>query len=170
MEGSAAAPTAGLHLTPELIASLQAKGVAWATVLLHVGLDTFRPIVEEDVRAHHIHTEWVEVGAEVVEAVRATRAQGGRVVAVGTTTVRAIEHASASGELRPYQGNADLFIVPGYQFRTVDALMTNFHLPKSSLLLLVSALAGRERILQAYAEAVRLQYRFFSFGDAMLIV
>jgi S-adenosylmethionine:tRNA ribosyltransferase-isomerase len=170
VEGSAAAPTAGLHLTTELLIRLQAQGVGWATVLLHVGLDTFRPITEEDVRAHHIHTEWIEVDKETVEAVRATRARGGRVVAVGTTTVRALEHAAADGELRPYRGNADLFITPGYRYRSVDALMTNFHLPKSSLLLLVSALAGRERILRAYAEAVRLRYRFFSFGDAMLIL
>jgi S-adenosylmethionine:tRNA ribosyltransferase-isomerase len=170
VDGSAAAPTAGLHFTPELIERLQARGVQWASVVLHVGLDTFRPISDNDLRRHHIHTEWVEVPAETVEAVSRTRQRGGRVVAVGTTTVRALEHAAADGELHTFRGPADLFILPGYRFRVIDALLTNFHLPRSSLLLLVSALAGRERILRAYQEAIERRYRFFSFGDAMLIL
>jgi S-adenosylmethionine:tRNA ribosyltransferase-isomerase len=169
VEGSAAAPTAGLHLTHALLNRLERKGVAIASVLLHVGLDTFKPMRSEDVRQHHIHTEWIEVDARVVAQVRQARERQGRVVAVGTTTVRALEHAAATGELRLYQGPADLFIYPGYRFRVVDAMLTNFHLPKSSLLLLVSAFAGRDRILAAYADAVRRRYRFFSFGDAMLI-
>lgn len=170
VDGSAAAPTAGLHFSPELIARLRAAGVGWATVVLHVGLDTFRHVDEPDVRDHHIHTEWIEVGADVVEQVRETKAHGGRVVAVGTTSVRALEHAAADGQLQPYTGPADLYIVPGFRFHVVDALLTNFHLPRTSLLLLIAALAGRERILAAYHEAIRLRYRFFSFGDAMLIV
>jgi len=168
--GSAAAPTAGLHFTPDLIGKLQSIGVEWATVTLHIGLDTFRPMTDEDIRNHHIHTEWIEVPDDTVDAVARTKARGGRVFAVGTTSVRALEHASQDGALRPYQGPADLFITPGYCFRTVDAMLTNFHLPRSSLLLLVSAFAGRERVLDAYAEAVRQQYRFFSFGDAMLLL
>jgi S-adenosylmethionine:tRNA ribosyltransferase-isomerase len=168
-DGSAAAPTAGLHFTPELIEQLQAQGIGWATVTLHVGLDTFRHVDAEDVRQHHIHTEWIQVGADVVEQVRNTKRSGGRVLAVGTTSVRALEHAAADGELIPYEGPADLFIVPGYSFRVVDALLTNFHLPRTSLLLLVAALIGRERMFAAYEEAIRERYRFFSFGDAMLI-
>jgi S-adenosylmethionine:tRNA ribosyltransferase-isomerase len=168
-EGSAAAPTAGLHLTHVLLGRLQATGVELASVLLHVGLDTFKPMRSEDIRQHHIHTEWIEVDERVVAQVRRTRERKGRVVAVGTTTVRALEHAAASGELRPYRGPADLFIYPGYRFRVVDAMLTNFHLPKSSLLLLVSAFAGRDTMLAAYADAVRRRYQFFSFGDAMFI-
>ena len=168
-EGSAAAPTAGLHFTPELIERLRATGVGWATVVLHVGLDTFKPITDEDVRHHRIHSEWMEVGHDVVDEVEAARRRGGRVFAVGTTTVRALEHAARDGELRPYRGPADLFITPGHEFRVVDAVLTNFHMPRSSLLLLVSAFAGRERILRAYEEAIGLRYRFLSFGDAMLI-
>jgi S-adenosylmethionine:tRNA ribosyltransferase-isomerase len=170
VDGSAAAPTAGLHFTPELLTRLQSCGVGWATVLLHVGLDTFRHVTEADVRRHHIHTEWVEVAADAVQQVQATAEAGKRTVAVGTTSVRALEQAAASGRLAPFYGSADLYIVPGYRFRAVDALLTNFHLPRTSLLLLVSALAGRERILAAYEEAIRLRYRFFSFGDAMLII
>lgn len=169
VEGSAAAPTAGLHFTLRLKERLVEMGVGWQSVVLHVGLDTFKPVAEEDVREHRIHTEWVEVDESVVAAIGETRKRGGRVLAVGTTTVRALEHAAASGSLEPYQGPADLFITPGYQFRAVDLLLTNFHLPHSTLLLLVSALAGREALLSAYAEAVRLRYRFLSFGDAMLI-
>lgn len=169
VEGSAAAPTAGLHLTQALLERIRARGVAIASVVLHVGLDTFQPIRTQDVRQHRIHTEWIEVDERVVTEVQRAQERGGRVVAVGTTTVRALEHAASSGTLDPYRGPADLFIYPGYRFRVVDALLTNFHLPKSSLLLLVSAFAGRRTILEAYANAVRRRYRFFSFGDAMFI-
>lgn len=170
VEGSAAAPTAGLHFTPDLLDRLADGGVGWSRVLLHVGLDTFRHVSGEDVRRHPIHTEWIEVPRETVDHVKAARERGGRVVAVGTTSVRALEHAAAPGRLETYAGPANLFITPGYRFRVVDALLTNFHLPRTSLLLLVSALAGRERIMAAYEEAIRLRYRFFSFGDAMLII
>ncbi|HZT07855.1 MAG TPA: tRNA preQ1(34) S-adenosylmethionine ribosyltransferase-isomerase QueA [Chloroflexota bacterium] len=169
VEGSSAAPTAGLHFTPSLIEQVKSRGAHWAMITLHIGLDTFKPIAVEDLRQHHIHTEWIDVPADTVELVDRARREGGRVVAVGTTTVRALEHAAASGDLRPCQGWADLFITPGYRFRSVDVMLTNFHLPKSSLLLLVSAFAGRERILSAYREAVAERYRFYSFGDAMLI-
>jgi S-adenosylmethionine:tRNA ribosyltransferase-isomerase len=169
VEGSAAAPTAGLHLTRSLLERLRAKGIEVASVLLHVGLDTFKPVRSEDVRQHHIHTEWIEVDGRVAEQVQRARKRNGRVIAVGTTTVRALEHAAAGGALQPYRGPADLFIYPGYRFRVVDAMLTNFHLPKSSLLLLVSAFAGRNNILTAYADAVQRRYRFFSFGDAMFI-
>lgn len=169
-EGSAAAPTAGLHFTAELLDRLRAAGVSWATVVLHVGLDTFKPMADEDVRQHRIHTEWIEVDDAVVAAVEAAHGRGDRVVAVGTTTVRALEHAARDGGLRPYGGPADLFITPGYAFQVVDTLLTNFHMPRSSLLLLVAAFAGRERILHAYEEALRGLYRFLSFGDAMLIM
>jgi S-adenosylmethionine:tRNA ribosyltransferase-isomerase len=168
-EGSAAAPTAGLHFTPELVDRVRAAGVGWTTLVLHVGLDTFKPMTDEDIQHHRIHTEWIEVDGEVVRAVEETHDRGGRVLAVGTTTVRALEHAAREGVLRPYRGPADLFITPGYEFRVVDLLLTNFHMPHSSLLLLVSAFAGRESILNAYAEALRLRYRFLSFGDAMLM-
>jgi S-adenosylmethionine:tRNA ribosyltransferase-isomerase len=169
-EGSAAAPTAGLHFTPELLGRLREAGIGWSTVVLHVGLDTFRPMADEDVERHHIHSEWIEVTEEVVDAIHETKQRGRRVVAVGTTTVRALEHAVHNGRLRAYRGAADLFITPGFQFQVVDTLMTNFHMPRSSLLLLVSAYAGRERILAAYEEAIRLRYRLLSFGDAMLIL
>ncbi|MBM2810423.1 MAG: S-adenosylmethionine:tRNA ribosyltransferase-isomerase [Chloroflexi bacterium] len=171
VEGSAAAPTAGLHFTSELIARLRSLGVGWTSVVLHVGLDTFKPVTTESIRDHHIHTEWIEVADDVVEAVATTRASGGRVIAVGTTTVRALEHAAAAtGEIRPFNGFADLFITPGYRYRVADTMLTNFHLPRSSLLLLVSAFAGRLQILDSYAEAIRMRYRFFSFGDAMLVL
>jgi S-adenosylmethionine:tRNA ribosyltransferase-isomerase len=126
-------------------------------------------MAEEDIRGHHIHTEWIEVPQETVDAAQRAKDRDGRVIAIGTTSVRALEHASQEGELRAYQGSADLFITPGYEFRTIDAMLTNFHLPRSSLMLLVSAFASRDQILQAYAEAVRRRYRFFSFGDAMFI-
>lgn len=167
--GSAAAPTAGFHFTPQLIGALQARGVEWTTVLLHIGLDTFKPVVEQDVRNHQIHTEWVEVSSETVAAVEATRARGCRVVAVGTSSVRALEYAARDRRLKPYRGPVDLFIVPGYEFRVVDVLMTNFHMPRTTVLLLVSAFAGRDRVLAAYEEAKEERYRFLSFGDAMLI-
>jgi S-adenosylmethionine:tRNA ribosyltransferase-isomerase len=166
-EGSAAAPTAGLHFTRELLDRLSAAGVRLATIVLHVGLDTFRPITEADPRAHHIHREWYEVPAEARASIESARARGGRVVAVGTTVVRTLETWAATGVT---EGWSDLFILPGHHFAMVDALVTNFHLPRSSLLMLVSAFAGRERILSAYADAISRQYRFYSFGDAMFIV
>lgn len=172
--GSAAAPTAGLHFTPGLLSSLQAGGGALATVTLHVGLDTFRPVKSHDLRAHEIHRETCTVPADTARAIAETRARGGRVVAVGTTTVRSLETAAwatAPGEaVTAWSGETSLFIVPGYRFRSVDAMVTNFHLPRSTLLALVSAFAGRERILAAYEAAIRERYRFFSFGDAMLIL
>ena len=172
--GSAAAPTAGLHFTPELMARLEAMGVQFARVTLHVGLDTFAPVTEDDPVEHKIHTEWCELDETTAAQINQTRDTGGRVIAVGTTSVRTLESA-ARGEppevnIEPYMGPTDLFILPGYQFRVVDALITNFHLPKSTLLMLVSAFAGRERILAAYEEAIHKEYRFYSFGDAMLIL
>lgn len=166
-EGSAAAPTAGLHLTSELIQRLRERGISFATVVLHVGLDTFRPITEADPRAHHIHQEWFTVPRATAEQLALTRERGGRVVAIGTTVVRTLETWAANGQT---EGWTDLFILPGHTFKAVDVLLTNFHLPKSSLLILVSAFAGRGRVLSAYAEAKRLAYRFYSFGDAMLVL
>lgn len=170
--GSAAAPTAGLHFTPELIADLAACGIDWSTVTLHIGLDTFRPVETEAIADHQIHREWAVLDAATAEAIRTTRRAGGRAVAVGTTSVRVLETAARQpdGELQPFAGWTDLFITPGFAFRAVDALVTNFHLPRSSLLMLVAAFAGKDRIDRAYAEAIREGYRFYSFGDAMLIV
>lgn len=168
--GSAAAPTAGLHFTPELLKRLQENGIEQAFVTLHVGVGTFRPVEVEDVKTHQMHGEWIEVPSATVEQIRATRSRGGRIIAVGTTTVRALEGASASGELQPFCGKTNLFIYPGYQWRVVDGLITNFHLPRSSLMMLVSAAIGRERLLALYQEAIAQQYRFYSFGDAMLIL
>ncbi len=170
-QGSAAAPTAGLHFTPELLASLQTRGVRLAYVTLHVGLDTFRPVEVADLRQHHIHSEAIALDAVTAEAINATRATGGRVVAIGTTTTRTIESVAARGvPLEPFAGHTSLFIVPGFTFRVTDALITNFHLPRSTLLAMISAFAGRERVLAAYQAAIAEKYRFFSFGDAMLIV
>jgi S-adenosylmethionine:tRNA ribosyltransferase-isomerase len=170
-EGSAAAPTAGLHFTPELLAALEARGVARASVTLHVGLGTFRPVTAERPEDHTLHAEWCEIGAEAAEAVRAARRRGGRVVAVGTTAVRTLESRAADGgAVAAGNGWTDLYILPGRRFRVVDALFTNFHLPRSTLLMLVAAFGGRETVLAAYAQAVRAGYRFFSFGDAMLIL
>jgi S-adenosylmethionine:tRNA ribosyltransferase-isomerase len=169
--GSVAAPTAGLHLTPELLAAAQARGVGWATVLLHIGLDTFRPVSEERAEEHHIHTEHGSVSERVAEAVNAARGLGKRVVAVGTTTVRVLETAaSPEGVVHPWQGNTNLYIMPGYRFRAVDALVTNFHLPRSTLLMLVAAFAGLDLAREAYRQAIAQRYRFYSFGDAMLIL
>lgn len=171
--GSVAAPTAGLHFTPELMQRLSDKGIHIAEVTLHVGLDTFAPVEEDDPSQHAIHKEWCELMPATVEAIHRTRQSGGRVVAVGTTSVRTLESAGGGeqpGEVKPYRGDTNLFILPGFQFRVVDAMVTNFHLPRSTLLMLVSAFAGRERILSAYEEAVRRGYRFYSFGDAMLIL
>jgi S-adenosylmethionine:tRNA ribosyltransferase-isomerase len=172
--GSAAAPTAGLHFTPELIEKLKRQGVGFAYLTLHVGLDTFAPVTEEDPGEHIIHTEWCELGVETAEQINRTRRAGGRITAVGTTSVRTLESAAAGAKggdiVTPFSGPTSLFILPGYQFKVVDAMVTNFHLPKSTLLMLVSAFAGRERMLAVYREAIRLEYRFYSFGDAMLIV
>lgn len=167
--GAVAAPTAGLHFTDDILARAQAKGVETAFVTLHVGAGTFQPVRVENIQDHHMHAEYLEVDQAVCDAVNATRARGGRVVAVGTTSVRSLETASQSGAIEPYTGESDIFIYPGYRFHSVDLLLTNFHLPESTLIMLVSALAGRERVLAAYAEAVEQRYRFFSYGDAMLV-
>ncbi|MEJ2757629.1 MAG: tRNA preQ1(34) S-adenosylmethionine ribosyltransferase-isomerase QueA [Anaerolineales bacterium] len=172
--GSAAAPTAGLHFTPKLIASLKEMGIGMAEVTLHVGLDTFAPVTEEDVTEHHIHTEWCQLSAETANQINRTRAVGGKIVAVGTTSVRTLETAAlyspVHGPIQAFEGNTDLYILPGFQFRMVDAMVTNFHLPKSTLLMLVSAFSDLETILQAYQTAIERKYRFYSFGDAMLIL
>ena len=169
--GAVAAPTAGLHLSDDLLKALKLKGVKQVCVTLHVGLGTFRPLEVEDLTNLKLHSEWVEVGDQVVEAVKNCRSRGGRVIAVGTTSVRALEGAFSlgGGSLKPFKGQVELVIKPGYRFGVVDGLLTNFHLPKSSLLLLVSALIGRKRLLALYAEAIERQYRFFSYGDAMWI-
>lgn len=169
-EGSAAAPTAGLHFTKELLARLEEKGVRLAYVTLHVGLGTFRPVKEENVLEHHMHTEHYQVSRETADLINGTKARGGRIVCVGTTSCRTLESAADDqGVVRSGSGDTDIFIYPGYRFRVLDALITNFHLPESTLIMLVSALAGREHVLAAYEEAVRERYRFFSFGDAMLV-
>lgn len=169
--GSAAAPTAGLHFTPRLLQALQDKGVEIAYILLHVGLGTFRPVKEEIIEKHRMHAEYYAISAETARAINTARSRGGRVVAVGTTVVRALETvATPEGQICPREGFTDIFIYPGYRFKAVDCLITNFHLPRSTLLMLVSAFAGRERILEAYRVAVHERYRFFSFGDAMLIL
>jgi len=168
--GAVAAPTAGLHFDQPLLDALRAKGVEFGYVTLHVGAGTFQPVRSESVEDHVMHREWLNVGAELIEQIRATRARGGRVIAVGTTVVRALEAARDGGELKPFAGETRIFIVPGYKIESVDALITNFHLPESTLLMLVSALAGRELILDAYKHAVEQRYRFFSYGDAMLIL
>ena len=169
-EGSAAAPTAGLHFTPELLDRIREKGVDVVPVLLHVGLGTFRPVKTENVEEHEMHSEYFEVTAEAAARINAARERGRRVVAVGTTSVRTLESAAENGVLLPRRGETSIFIKPGYRFQMVDALITNFHLPGSTLVMLVSALYDREKILAAYEEAVRDGYRFFSFGDAMLIL
>lgn len=172
--GSAAAPTAGLHFTPRLLQRLQDRGVDIIQVTLHIGLDTFAPVREEDIEDHPIHTEWCQVSEAVSEALNAVRARGGRIIAVGTTVVRTLESAARTARpgdtVAPFEGSTDLFIVPGHQFRAIDALITNFHLPRSTLLMLVCAFVGRERILAAYRRAIDKGYRFYSFGDAMLIL
>lgn len=169
-EGSAAAPTAGLHFTTELLQEIERMGVQIAYVTLHVGLGTFRPVKEENVLEHHMHSEYYEVSAEVAEKINRTKAEGKRVICVGTTSARTIESAAdENGHLVACSGNTEIFIYPGYRFRVLDCLLTNFHLPESTLIMLVSALAGREKVLSAYEEAVREKYRFFSFGDAMFI-
>ena len=184
--GSAAAPTAGLHFTPRLLEELQVKGVKIAYVTLHVGLDTFAPVNEENPEEHKIHSEWCELPQATADLINQTKKSGGRVIAVGTTSVRTLESAanvgrdgrerrpygrqSPMGDIPPYEGSTSLFILPGYQFKIVDAMITNFHLPKSSLIMLVSAFAGREKILETYETGINEGYRFYSFGDAMLIL
>lgn len=168
-DGAVAAPTAGLHFSEPFLAECRAAGVEIGFVTLHVGAGTFQPVRVENILEHRMHAEWIDVDEALCEQVRATRARGGRVVAVGTTSVRALESASATGRLQGFQGDTDIFIYPGYRFRSIDLLLTNFHLPGSTLLMLVSALAGREQVLAAYEAAVAERYRFFSYGDAMLI-
>jgi S-adenosylmethionine:tRNA ribosyltransferase-isomerase len=167
--GAVAAPTAGLHFDQAMLDETRAMGVQHAWVTLHVGAGTFQSLRAENVAENRLHSERVELGQSVCDAVQSCRAAGGRVIAVGTTSVRALESAASSGELRPYHGETDLFILPGYRFRCVDAMLTNFHLPQSSLLMLVAAFAGSERILHAYRHAVQNRYRFFSYGDAMFL-
>ncbi len=169
--GSAAAPTAGLHFTPRLLKDLQAKGVNIAYVTLHVGLDTFAPVTEDDPQEHKIHSEWCELPQETADLINETKKTGGRVVAAGTTSVRTLESAvSSQSQVSSFIGSTSLYILPGYQFQVVDAMITNFHLPKSTLLMLVSAFAGRETVLGTYETAIQEGYRFYSFGDAMLIL
>jgi S-adenosylmethionine:tRNA ribosyltransferase-isomerase len=168
--GAVAAPTAGLHFTPELLHRLQQQGIDQTYITLHVGLGTFRPVEADDITAHAMHEERIEVSPDTVAKIQQTKAAGGRIIAVGTTVTRALEGAAQSGSLTPFSGKTDLFIYPGYQWRIVDGLITNFHLPGSSLLMLVSALIGRQRLLQLYQAAIDADYRFYSFGDAMLIL
>ena len=171
VEGSSAAPTAGLHFTPQLLAEIRQKGIQVVCLLLHVGLGTFRPVKSETVEEHVMHSEYYEVSEEAAEQINTAREKGGRIVAVGTTTVRTLETVSSKeGTVLPAAGWTDIFIYPGYRFKAVDALLTNFHLPKSTLLMLVSAFAGTDKVKVAYDTAVENQYRFFSFGDAMLII
>jgi S-adenosylmethionine:tRNA ribosyltransferase-isomerase len=167
--GAVAAPTAGLHFDDALLAALRLRGIDFGHVTLHVGAGTFQPLRVDDIREHRMHSEWINVGAELVAQVRRTRAAGGRVVAVGTTVLRALESAMVDDRLQPFAGETSIFIFPGYRIRSVDALLTNFHLPESTLLMLVSAFAGKPRIFAAYEHAVRERYRFFSYGDAMLL-
>jgi S-adenosylmethionine:tRNA ribosyltransferase-isomerase len=169
--GSVAAPTAGLHFTPELLSILKSQGIRQAFVTLHVGIGTFRPVEVERITDHAMHAEWVELPEETVRLIEETKAAGGRVIAVGTTAVRSLEGvATQTGTLQPHCGKVNLFIYPGYQWKVIDGMITNFHLPKSSLLMLVSALVGRSRLMALYEEAIAQQYRFYSFGDAMLIL
>lgn len=170
-EGSAAAPTAGLHFTPELLSEIEKAGIKSAYVTLHVGLGTFRPVKEENVLNHHMHSESYEITPEAAAMINETKKNGGRIICVGTTSCRTIESgADESGIVHPGTGNTEIFIYPGYRFKVLDGLITNFHLPESTLIMLVSALAGREQVLEAYKEAVECRYRFFSFGDAMIVL
>lgn len=167
--GAVAAPTAGLHFDEPLLRSIKEMGVASAFLTLHVGAGTFQPIRVENVKHHQMHSEWIEVGEELCAAIGACKANGGRVVAVGTTSVRSLETAARNGSLQPFRGETDIFIYPGFKFRVVDAMVTNFHLPQSTLLMLVSAFASKKMLLDAYQEAIEEGYRFFSYGDAMLL-
>ncbi|MDR3444652.1 MULTISPECIES: tRNA preQ1(34) S-adenosylmethionine ribosyltransferase-isomerase QueA [unclassified Dyella] len=168
--GAVAAPTAGLHFDETMLATLRERGVQFGYVTLHVGAGTFQPIRADDIKDHQMHREWLNVGASLVEQIRRTRAAGNRVIAVGTTVVRALESAVREGELQPFAGETQIFIFPGYRFSSVDGLLTNFHLPQSTLLMLVSAMAGRDFMLASYRHAVEQKYRFFSYGDSMLIL
>ncbi len=170
VRGSVAAPTAGLHFTQGLLGKLQRKGVQFAFVTLHIGLDTFRPVRVDEPGLHHIHTEYGELSEEAAGLINRTKNNGRKVIAVGTSTIRLVESAARAGTAQPFKGNVDLFILPGYQFRIVDTVVTNFHLPRSTLLMLISAFAGKDFVLQAYEQAKKLGYRFYSFGDAMLIL
>lgn len=167
--GAVAAPTAGLHFDEALLAAIQAKGIQTAAVTLHVGAGTFQPVRTENIHEHRMHKEWLSVSQPVCDLVEATRQRGGRVIAVGTTSVRSLETAALSGILRPYEGETDIFITPGYRFKVIDGMITNFHLPKSTLIMLVSAFAGLDRIKSIYQEAIGLSYRFFSYGDALFL-
>ena len=167
--GAVAAPPAGLHFDDAVLDALRERGVQFGHITLHVGAGTFQPIRVDDIREHRMHSEWINVGAELVAQVRRTRAAGGRVIAIGTTVLRALESAMQDGGLQPFAGETNIFIFPGYRIRSIDALLTNFHLPESTLLMLVSAFAGKERVFAAYEHAVRERYRFFSYGDAMLL-
>lgn len=169
-EGAVAAPTAGLHFDAPMLQRLAELGVGRAEVTLHVGAGTFQPVRVDDLDRHIMHAEWLEVSEDTCERIRLTRQSGGRIIAVGTTSVRSLETAAADGEIRPFRGDSRLFIRPGYRFRIVDAMLTNFHLPESTLLMLVSAFAGHDRIMHAYRHAVAKGYRFFSYGDAMFLV
>jgi len=170
-DGSVAAPTAGLHFTEELLSDIRAMGVNIAQVTLHVGLGTFRPVKDDDITKHHMHSEYCRVEPEVAELINSTKKTGGRVIAIGTTSCRTIEsRANETGEVIPGAGKTDIFIYPGYEFKVMDGLLTNFHLPESTLIMLVSAFAGHERTMEAYKEAVALEYRFFSYGDAMILL
>jgi S-adenosylmethionine:tRNA ribosyltransferase-isomerase len=169
-DGAVAAPTAGLHFTEEFIQQCEARGVATGFITLHVGAGTFQPVRVDNIEEHPMHAEYLEVDRALCEQVAATRTRGGRVVAVGTTAVRALETAAQGGELAPYAGDSRIFIYPGYSFKVIDALLTNFHLPESTLIMLVSAFAGRENTLAAYQAAVDQRYRFFSYGDAMFVL
>ena len=170
-DGSAAAPTAGLHFTKELLSKIEEKGIKIASITLHVGLGTFRPVKVDDVNNHHMHTEWYEVNAEAADIINETKRNGGRVICVGTTSCRTIEAvADENGYMKAKTGETDIFIYPGYKFKVMDGLITNFHLPESTLVMLVSAFAGKENVLAAYETAVKERYRFFSFGDAMLLI
>ena len=169
--GSAAAPTAGLHFTPELLRTIEENGVQIAKITLHVGLGTFRPVKVDDILEHHMHSEFYQISSEAADKINTTKAQGGRIICVGTTSCRTIESAAdETGHIEPKSGWTDIFIYPGYEFKVLDCLITNFHLPESTLIMLVSALAGREQVLAAYEKAIKERYRFFSFGDAMLIL
>lgn len=170
-DGSAAAPTAGLHFTKELLNTIEEKGIKISSITLHVGLGTFRPVKVDDVNNHHMHTEWYEVNAEAAEIINETKRNGGRVICVGTTSCRTIESvADDNGYMKAKTGETDIFIYPGYKFKVMDGLITNFHLPESTLVMLVSAFAGKENVLSAYETAVKEKYRFFSFGDAMILI
>ena len=168
--GAVAAPTAGLHFTPSLLSQLEQMGVKQAFITLHVGVGTFRPVDVEEITTHQMHSEWIEVSEETVAQIHETKAKGGRVIAVGTTVTRALEGAAQDGTLKPFQGKTNIFIYPGYEWRVIDGLITNFHLPKSSLMMMISALIGRKTLLALYEEAIAQQYRFYSFGDAMLLL